>query len=359
MRVIFLLLVLSFCALPSTGQSTVIHAGFTSAGGVRAQDGAGVFVSMGSSLHIEPLGPGPGNQPPDAQDDMLTIPFNTPQSVFVLQNDSDPEGDPMTVVTITKAPQYGIASINPDGQSIEFIPLHDYSGDDEFEYRVDDDKGGQATATVHVTVLPQETVVGLVRFRVDMNREMRLGNLGPGTVVHVSGTVPPLSDGSAEMTDGDSDGVFEAEVTFDLPLQHMIEYTFSLGLPGALQSEPTGSRTLAYSGAATLPVVFWNNVSGVANEPTAEVPVEFGLSSVYPNPFNPTAVIDYGIERSAPVRIDLVDVYGRLVRRLLDRVVPAGVHRITLDASELPSGTYLVVMQSGTSRSARTVSLVR
>ncbi len=72
--------------------------------------------------------------------------------VDVLANDTDPEGDPLTVVAVT-APAHGEAFLQEDG-SIAYIPFPDYSGADSFDYTITDGNGHFDSATVAVTVLP-------------------------------------------------------------------------------------------------------------------------------------------------------------------------------------------------------------
>ena len=87
---------------------------------------------------------------PVAQDDAATTPANTPVKVPVLANDSDPDGDPLTLVALG-LPDQGSLSVNPD-QTITYTPAAGFVGQDEFTYTVSDGWGGSDTATVTVTV---------------------------------------------------------------------------------------------------------------------------------------------------------------------------------------------------------------
>jgi flagellar hook capping protein FlgD len=66
-----------------------------------------------------------------------------------------------------------------------------------------------------------------------------------------------------------------------------------------------------------------------------------------PNPFNPSAALTFGTTRSGLVSVTLLDVSGRAVRRILDRVwMAAGDHRVRIDGKEsggapLASGIYV------------------
>jgi hypothetical protein len=70
--------------------------------------------------------------------------------------------------------------------------------------------------------------------------------------------------------------------------------------------------------------------------------VELGNS---PNPFNPTTTISFELEAPARVALDVFDVSGQLVDRLLDERRVAGVHRVDWHGTDrlgraLPSGVY-------------------
>ena len=72
--------------------------------------------------------------------------------ITVLGNDSDPNGDPLTVTTVSD-PANGGTVINPDG-TVTYTPDKDFNGTDSFTYTISDGNGGTDTATVTVTVIP-------------------------------------------------------------------------------------------------------------------------------------------------------------------------------------------------------------
>ncbi len=76
-------------------------------------------------------------------------------------------------------------------------------------------------------------------------------------------------------------------------------------------------------------------------ETISELPNSVYLSEAYPNPFNPRARFDFVVSNEQDVQIELLDLSGRVVKRLFEGHVsandPIGV---TIDASDLPSGLY-------------------
>lgn len=93
----------------------------------------------------------PGNHPPVAGNDSATTVVGTPVSISVLSNDSDPDGDALTVTTVTQ-PTNGEGTVTIQGSLVRFMPAANFVGLATFTYTISDGKGGYATATVTVMV---------------------------------------------------------------------------------------------------------------------------------------------------------------------------------------------------------------
>lgn len=97
---------------------------------------------------------------------------------------------------------------------------------------------------------------------------------------------------------------------------------------------------------------------------TLPVPVcPFGLA-IFPNPFNPRTTVTFTIDEPQPISIDVLDLSGRRIENLSHRVFDAGDHAIIWsgrDASgcRLPSGSYILRLQSPLGVSTCKISLVR
>ncbi len=79
----------------------------------------------------------------------------------------------------------------------------------------------------------------------------------------------------------------------------------------------------------------------------AALPEAFALEGSYPNPARSGAQIRYALPKAAHVELAVYDALGREVAHLVDRERPAGYHRATFDASELPSGVYVYRLRAG------------
>ncbi|OPZ76382.1 MAG: hypothetical protein BWY77_01914 [bacterium ADurb.Bin431] len=75
--------------------------------------------------------------------------------------------------------------------------------------------------------------------------------------------------------------------------------------------------------------------------PPASLPRAFGLAQNYPNPFNPETAIRFHLTRPGEIRLEVYDITGRMVVRLIDGRREAGEHGVVFNGAGLPSGIYL------------------
>lgn len=74
--------------------------------------------------------------------------------------------------------------------------------------------------------------------------------------------------------------------------------------------------------------------------------------SAAPNPFNPSTTLRFEVPAAGPVRAEICDLRGRVVRTLADRVMAAGPAQVGWDGRDdrgaaLPSGIYLARVTAG------------
>ena len=111
--------------------------------------GSSVAVtSSGGTITVQ----GASNQAPNAVNDTAVTAEDTPVTINVLANDTDPNGDVLTVVSVNP-PAHGSATIQ-NGTTVRYVPELNFFGSDSFTYTADDGRGGTDTATVSVNVTP-------------------------------------------------------------------------------------------------------------------------------------------------------------------------------------------------------------
>jgi len=83
------------------------------------------------------------------------------------------------------------------------------------------------------------------------------------------------------------------------------------------------------------------------------IPREFALSQNYPNPFNPATTIEYHLPFDSKVKIQIYNILGQRVKKLIDRRERAGKYKIIWDGrndhgSWVASGLYIYRIQAET-----------
>ncbi len=101
--------------------------------------------------------------------------------------------------------------------------------------------------------------------------------------------------------------------------------------------------------------LIWSEISNIAEIPDAgaggpgapELPLEFMLSRSCPNPFRSTTEIRYALPRECYVCLDIYDIQGRRVARLVDDRQVAGRKSATWNAGSISPGIYLCRFRAG------------
>jgi VCBS repeat-containing protein len=99
-------------------------------------------------------GAGPTNNPPTVVGETLATTTNTALVVTaasLLVNDSDPDGDPLTLTAVSGAVNGSVALV---GGQVTFTPTAGFNGAGSFQYTVSDGKTGLTNGTVTVNVAP-------------------------------------------------------------------------------------------------------------------------------------------------------------------------------------------------------------
>lgn len=96
--------------------------------------------------------------------------------------------------------------------------------------------------------------------------------------------------------------------------------------------------------------------SGVAG---GEFPTEFSLAQSYPNPFNPSTNIRYGLPQKAFVTLEVFTTLGQHVATLVREQEEAGYHEVAFNASGLASGAYFYTITAGDYHASKKLVLMK
>jgi hypothetical protein len=99
-------------------------------------------------------------------------------------------------------------------------------------------------------------------------------------------------------------------------------------------------------------------VTGVESQRSG-IPTKYGLDQNFPNPFNPTTVINYQLPVNSHVTLKIYDALGREVASLVNDDQSAGYKSVTFDASTLPSGVYLYRITAGSFVETKKLVLIK
>ncbi|MCU7493588.1 MAG: T9SS type A sorting domain-containing protein [Bacteroidota bacterium] len=101
-----------------------------------------------------------------------------------------------------------------------------------------------------------------------------------------------------------------------------------------------------------------NQAQGVEKKPGLGE-IRYSLDQNYPNPFNPATSISYSIPKAGPVKLQVFNLLGNEVATLVNEYKNAGTHKVSFDASVLPSGVYIYTIQSGSFRNAKKMTVMK
>ena len=89
------------------------------------------------------------------------------------------------------------------------------------------------------------------------------------------------------------------------------------------------------------------------------IPSSYSLAANYPNPFNASTMIKYGLPQDSRVTIEIYDVLGHRVTTLCDEMQTAGYHQVIWDASSVATGMYFYKIKADNYTQTRKMLLVK
>jgi hypothetical protein len=144
--------------------------------------------------------------------------------------------------------------------------------------------------------------------------------------------------------------------TSEPAVQNQDANTFFATAPAEFTGEVTFDLYLDTGGS-------WTLLSSRSLAPAA-VPQLTQLSGVHPNPFNPMTKVSFRVSKAGPVTVTVHDLAGRRIAILADSPYEPGEYSATWNGQDsrgraMPSGHYVVHLESASGQDSRKVVLVR
>ncbi|MCK9609622.1 MAG: C25 family cysteine peptidase [Candidatus Cloacimonas sp.] len=106
-----------------------------------------------------------------------------------------------------------------------------------------------------------------------------------------------------------------------------------------------------YSEGSSVPseILHFNYITN--NEDPLHPPLVTKLLNNYPNPFNPETNIRFTLQETAPAKLYVYNIKGQLVKKLIDEILPSGMHQIVWNGKDsnnrnVASGMYFYILES-------------
>jgi hypothetical protein len=100
-------------------------------------------------------------------------------------------------------------------------------------------------------------------------------------------------------------------------------------------------------------------ITGTIGKENPLIPHEYSLSQNFPNPFNPSTVINFRIPEAGLTHLKIYDVTGRLIKTIFNEYRQPGYYSVEFNAGSLSSGIYFYNLKSGSYSSTKKMVLIR
>jgi Glycoside Hydrolase Family 113/Bacterial Ig domain/Secretion system C-terminal sorting domain/Putative Ig domain len=301
------------------------------------------------------------NDSPITSPDSVVTSEDVEVVIDVLSNDTDIDGD-LLVVSALGEPANGTASALATDSlwTVVYTPALNFSGTDTLSYYAGDLSGAVTAGLVTIDVLPVP----------DPPPAPVLFLPGSSTPTLLSGDPQQMLEFSWQpVVDPDGDEVTYSWLLSTLPTfadtllfvdstaVSSISVTFG-ELAGLLSSNGVETNTtveLYHRATATDGVFITEGVlasfavlrGAITGTEDEEIPTEFAVSSVYPNPASGTITFQINLPRSATIDLNLYDVLGRAVYREHLDGQAAGTAELNVSPARLASGIYYWRVSAG------------
>jgi len=160
---------------------------------------------------------------------------------------------------------------------------------------------------------------------------------------------------------------FWSKIASNITNNYYVDDDFSpYDLPGAKEyvkykvtAERANTNLVSDYSAELKVAIDWYYTEEKKSAESEDKPKVFSLGQNYPNPFNPTTRIKYQLPKESNVVIKLYDMLAREIVVLVNEEQEAGYYELTIDGSQLSSGTYIYKITAGEFSDSKKLLLVK
>jgi len=190
--------------------------------------------------------------------------------------------------------------------------------------------------------------------------EVRGASVSMATLIYNPGYIGIRSDGDIAGIQFEIAGDFDitnSKLPSGWDINHQNGIVLMYSLDG---SKLSGNKLFEYSGeiniASTI-VADWYGSDILVS--ATQVPDEYILGKVYPNPFNPITNVIFALPEDGHVSVEIFNLKGQLIDSIFNGFMYAGEYHVSWNAEGLVSGTYFVNMNAGSYQSTQKVVLMK
>jgi PKD repeat protein len=134
-----------------------------------------------------------------------------------------------------------------------------------------------------------------------------------------------------------------------------VAYAWDFGVAGATSSAKDTTYTYTAAGTYTVKLIAYSSVGNDTTTQTISIVhtgvkdlanVFAGKVAVYPNPASTSTTVEFALQQSANVSINITDLTGRVVKSIESNSFASGSNKVTVETSELTNGIYFVQLVS-------------
>ena len=168
---------------------------------------------------------------------------------------------------------------------------------------------------------------------------------------NIDGIPPIIDDGNANIGDSMILSWFNKPPdAADYPMVYIIDQNMEVN---TIQNESLSINSANYIFNDLL-----SNLSVTFNK-KEQIPKNFNLINVYPNPFNPVLNINFGMSWPGATQINILDITGSHIETLHSGFLQPGSHDMSWNAESMPSGVYFISLNSGDNNLTEKVVLLK